>query len=135
MYDTHKYGEIARCEVERRALEKNIIVSRPAIEARYDLILDIEGEFYRAQVKYADQDSRKSQNAIVLDLRKQCRNNGKTKKYSKEEIDVVLVYLPKIDNVLWIGPELFHERSTINLRLALPKKRNAKIIMANDLIW
>jgi hypothetical protein len=118
-------------------LEKGILVSKPVIEARYDLLLDCHGTFYRAQVKYADGTASKSANAVPLNLQKQCRGNGKTKVYTRDEVDVILVYVPKIDKVLWIGPEIFHGKSTIQIRLSPPKKKQTgkNLHLAEMLVW
>ena len=101
-------------EVQLRAAELGALVSLPTIEARYDLVIDFEGRLYRAQVKYADDMT--NSNSVILDLRKETRGDGKKKVYTKEEIDVLLVYVPKADEVLWIGPDKFDGRKSITLR-------------------
>jgi hypothetical protein len=135
MYETHQKGEIASCEVQRRAIEKGFIVSKPTTEARYDLLLDDGLKIHRVQVKYADAEGT-DVDSTELDLRKECRNNGKSKVYTKDEIDLVLVYVPRIDNVICLGPELFHNRKTITVRFAPSGKYfGKKQHFANDLIW
>jgi hypothetical protein len=136
MYQTHRKGEIACCEVKRHALDKDVIVSKPEIEARYDLVLDVDGKLYRAQVKYVDRAPSGCVGSIEVDLRKQCRNNGKTKKYSEKEVDVVLAFLPSTRQILWIPPSLFSGRSSISFRTEPAKNGQKKgVLMAQDYVW
>lgn len=137
MYITYKKGELSHLKVEIRALEKDFIVCYPKVEARFDMILvSSEGKCYRCQIKYLDQENRASQNSLYLDLRKETRNNGKKKTYSLEEIDVVLAYVPRIEKIIWVGPELFHNTQSITFRLRPPKNnQKSKIRMINDFIW
>jgi hypothetical protein len=133
MHSTFEKGEIAMLKVQLRALEKGVVVSKPTVESRYDLILDFNGKLFRAQVKYAGDELG---GAVQLDLRKETRNNGKKKVYLATEIDAVLVYIPQIDAVLWLPPDKFHGKQSINIRFN-PCKNHQKsgISLANDLRW
>jgi hypothetical protein len=127
---TDAKGEIASLRVRIEAFKKGATVSLPSTPARYDLVLDYHGKLYRAQVKYADCKAVRAQGALQLDLRKRKRL------YTRDEIDVVLVYVPQIDKICWIPPELFHNRATLMLRL-LPTRNGQKkgCVMAHDFIW
>ncbi|MCI0485271.1 MAG: group I intron-associated PD-(D/E)XK endonuclease [Blastocatellia bacterium] len=93
-------ADIARLKVEMRALEKGIICSRPVVEGtRYDCILDTGSKLYRAQVKYANGKSSNTEGVVQVNLRKEIRKN-RNAAYTDSEIDVLLVYVPKIDSVL-----------------------------------
>ena len=133
MFSTHKKGEIAQLQVQLRATEMGIVVSRPTTEARYDMILDTDAGLERAQVKYAD---RWNGDAISIDLRRDTRNSGIKKTYDRREIDVVYVYVPEKEVVLRLTPELFHQRKSINIRFS-PAKNNqkARTLMSEDFIW
>ena len=136
-------GEIARLKVVQRAIEKGCIPSRTIESARYDLILDDGTIRYRAQVKYADGKMGHSTGAVVANLRRQkgddrnlkyCRSSSRT--YTTEEIDAVLIYVPKVDSVCWFGPEHFLNKPSIAVRYEFPKngyKKNVK--MVKDFIW
>ena len=114
-------GQIARLKVELRAAEKGAIVSVPTTpDARYDLIVDWLGRLYRAQVKYAGGISAKCQGVSIVGLTKGERGE---KRYSSDEIDVLLVYLPCADQVCWLGPEIFHGKTAVQIR-HLPAKNN-----------
>lgn len=133
MFETYQKGIIAELKVQLRAAEKGFIVSRPTTEARYDLIIDTGDERLRVQVKYADA---KIGQAIHLDLRKQTRNRGPRKTYTADEVDLILVYLPTLDLVSALKPEMFQGKGSISLRLAPPKrKQNRRVLMAKELVW
>lgn len=137
MFINYKKGEIGHLKVEMRALEKDFIVCYPRIESRFDMVLvDPQGKCFRTQVKYTQREAKESDNAVVVDLRKSTRGCGKVKKYSKNEIDVILIYVHKIDKILWIIPDIFDGKSSLTFRLA-PSKNNQiqGIRNASDFIW
>jgi hypothetical protein len=81
-------------------------------------------------VKYSNGKSQHSQGAIRLDLRRRKRC------YTKEEIDVLLVYVPKTEKVYWFGPEYFHQRAALQLRIARTRNGQKKgCLMAESFIW
>lgn len=137
MYETHKKGELAQLKVEIRALEKDIVVCRPTTEARFDLVFVDESGCQRIQVKYADHtDRRHAGNGVELDLRRECRNDGNKKTYSRDEIDAVIVYLPAVDKLVWLGPEEFDGKSSITFRLAPSANGQKKgIRLVSDYEW
>ena len=79
MFETHQKGELAQLMVQARAVQKGFITSKPTVEARYDLVIDILGKLERTQIKYAD--SWVTDESLYLDLRKETRNNGRVKLY------------------------------------------------------
>lgn len=119
--------------VKLEAIRRGWNVAKPEIEDRYDLLLDDGIVIYKAQVKYVDSFVG---DALCLDLRKQCRNNGKTKTYSKAEIDVILIYVPKTGKFYWIGPELFEGKQILNFRLEPSKNGQVSgTRMLQDFEW
>src|SRR5947208_13718269 len=103
---TNRLGEIAVAKVVLRALETGVVISRPMIECRYDLVLDDGLKLYRTQVKYAGGSPPKQcQGVVQVGLRK-WRNDGRAviPYYTAKEIDLLLVYVRKIDKILWFGP-------------------------------
>ena len=127
---TEQKGQIALAKVLIEAARKGVVVSQPTTPARYDLILDMGGSFHRAQVKYAGGKSPRSQGAVRLDLRK------RKKCYTREEVDVLLVYVPGIDKVCWFPADLFHNRTGLFVRL-LPARngQKSKCLMADEFVW
>jgi hypothetical protein len=135
---TNLLGEYAIAKVLQRAIEKNVTVHRPLIECRYDLVLDDGLKLYRTQVKYAGRSSPKQcQGVVPLGLRK-WRNGGRsvTLFYSATEIDLLLVYVRRIDKILWFGPEVFDGRQNLQIRVEPTRNNQAKgCLMAADYVW
>lgn len=138
MNEMMKKAELARIKIELRALELEVVCSRPVTECggRYDCLIDWKGKIYRAQIKYADGfGSKLSGGKISLHLSKP-KGRGVSRPYTEDEIDVVLVYMPKLDQVLWIGPELFNGKHILTIRYEPSKSgRKEGCHMAQDLIW
>ncbi len=140
---TDQKVEIAKLKVELRAAQKGWITSRTIEGASYDLVLDDGCRLYRAQVKYASGKSVHSTGVVKVTL---IRNNGddrnmiyrrrKTKCYSAGEIDVVLVYIPFVDNVCWFNADIFEGRPNLYVRYA-PARSNQKqgITFAENHLW
>jgi hypothetical protein len=121
--DQIRKAEIAMVKVCLRALQLGAFVSKPVFEgARYDYIIEIGGKLYRAQVKYADGKHRSISGAVEVNLRKQIKKN-RNHPYDENEIDVLLVYVPKI---CWFGPEIFSGKQGISIRLVPHQKWSSK---------
>jgi len=121
--DTNGKGEYAMLRVKQLALERNISLSAPTMaNCRYDLVVDCGERLVRAQVKYADAKSVHSTGCVQLDLRKITRGNKLGKLfYTAKEVDVLIVYLPKIDKLLWFESLYFHNKQAIIIRFEPPK--------------
>ncbi len=123
-------GQLAFLKVQIEAAKKGAVVSVPTVPARYDLVIDYQGKLHRAQVKYADGKAPRSEGAIRLDLRR------RKKCYTRDEIDVVLVYVPQIDRICWFAPEVFHEKASLFLRLQPAKNGQQRgCRMLDGFIW
>lgn len=134
--DQLKKADLARLKIEMRALELGVICSRPVVEGtRYDLILDAEGRLYRAQVKYGDGRTPKVKGAVYVNLRKEIRKE-KNRPYSQDEIDVLLIYLPKVDKICWFGPEIFNAKGSLSIRIVPSKNGQIKhCLPAEKYFW
>ncbi len=135
---TNFLGEYAIAKILLRCLEKGFGCSRPTIECRYDLVLDDGIKLYRTQVKYAGGASPKHCKGMVpVGLRK-WRTDGRPPipYYTAAEIDLLLVYVRRIDSILWFGPEVFDGRKRLFIRVE-PTLNNQKkgCLMAADYIW
>jgi PD-(D/E)XK nuclease superfamily protein len=129
-------AEIAMMKVGIRALQLGASVSKPIFEgARYDYIIERDGKLYRAQVKYADGKQTKTVGAVQVNLRKQIKKN-KNHPYTDNEIDVLVVYIPKIDKICWFGPEVFCGKQGLSIRIAASKNGQSKgCFAAEDYLW
>ncbi|MBV9848068.1 MAG: hypothetical protein JO250_00125 [Armatimonadetes bacterium] len=136
--DTNDKGEYALLKVKQIALERGICLSAPTMaNCRYDLVVDCGERLVRAQVKYADGIVARSTGNVQLDLRKVTRGNKRGKTCdTAQEVDALLVYVPKIDRVLWLEEPYFHGKQNIVIRIA-PSKNNQKknCLLAEDFFW
>jgi hypothetical protein len=134
--DQMRKAEIAMMKVGIRAMQVGAFVSKPIFEGcRYDYIIKRDGKLYRAQVKYADGKLRRTAGAVYLNLRKQIKKN-KNCPYSDSEIDVLVVYVPKIDKICWFGPEIFSGKQNLSIRIAPTKSGRVKgCLAAEDYLW
>ena len=141
--NTIRKGEIACLQFELEAIRRDYIVSKPITEERYDRIIDIDGELKRIQVKYADSSDKQSDNNIVVKLStvakpKSFKKNSKylSKRYTQDEIDAVVAYVPKLDKFLWVDAVEFKNKAAINIRLAPSKNGQTKgCNFVDSFIW
>lgn len=126
--------ELALLKVQLRALEVGAIVNRPVVEGtRYDLVIDYEGCLYRAQVKYADSSR---DDAFTVSFQSSANGKVTQKFYKKSEVDVILVYAPKVDKLLWLNIEDVEGRSTMAFKLRPSKNNQSKgCHVVDDYIW
>ena len=107
-------GKIAELKIELAATQKGYIVSHPHVDCYYDLILDPgtkKSDIFRAQIKYCNR-----LHGNNLELRLDSRN-GKRLHYSGSWIDVILVYVPKIDRILIYNQKHFHKKNRLTINL------------------
>jgi len=136
--DGNTKGLFAQEKVILRAIEKGVTVSRPICETcRYDLILD-DGKLWRVQVKYAGGKSSHTEGAVMVALRT-WNHKGPTKKnkvYSSTEVDALLVYVPRLDKVLWFDAGVFAGKTALSVRVTPTKSNQRKRChFAESYIW
>ena len=135
---TNRLGEFAIAKVVLRAIEKDVDVFKPVVECRVDLVLDDGLKLYRTQVKYAGGSSPKRCHGVVKVGLQKWRNDGRAiiPCYTADEIDLLLVYVRKIDRILWFGPEVFDGRDRLHIRLEPARNNQQKgCLIAEDYIW
>ncbi|MHA2279794.1 MAG: group I intron-associated PD-(D/E)XK endonuclease [Promethearchaeota archaeon] len=126
-------GEIACSKFECRALEKEIIISKPNLDCSYDRIVDIDGKLFKVQVKYAGQERK---GCVIANVTKTCRKREQKVAYEIDEIDVIVVYIPMWDKVLWLPQEAWAKKKAVALRTELTKNGQSKYcLFAKDYIW
>lgn len=102
--------------LELREAGEHVFVSVPTNpECRYDMVVDWRGKLYRAQVKYAGGVCANIRGVAVVSLTKGKRGE---RRYTSDEIDVLLVYVPVVDKLCWFGPEIFHGKAKMHIRYA-----------------
>lgn len=133
---TRVKGELACLKFDLRALEKGGISSKPLMEVPYDRVLDLDGRLYRVQIKYANSKGRTAEGALHLSLRR-TSHTGKISFYKDSEVDILVVYIPMLDKLCWIGDKTaFINRNSLELRYAPPKNNQKKgCRLIKDYIW
>jgi len=137
-FTTNQKGSLALLKVQQRALERGAIVSLPTTDnCRYDAIIDQGGRTSRVQIKYANRTGGEGEGAVSVELTSSHRS-GKLSSdcYTAEEIDALVLYVPRIDKILWFGPEIFAGRHVLYIRLEPSKNGQKKgCLFAQDYIW
>jgi hypothetical protein len=128
-------GQLAISKAELRAIELGYLPSRPVFDARYDLIIDDYKSLYRIQVKYADGKPSQSNGAVVVKLAYENRKK-EVYTYQQEEVDGLLVYIPKVDKLCFFQHKVFVGKRNLCIRLEKPKNNQKKgIVFAEDYYW
>lgn len=132
---TNIKGQLAVSKAEMRAFDLGFIPSRPLYDSRYDLIIDNRKSLIRVQVKYGNGKSSSSQGAVVVKLDYENRTKNHFE-YKHEEVDALVVYLPKIDKLCYFPLKIFEGKRKLSIRLDKPKSNQInKIIFAKDYFW
>lgn len=128
-------GQLAVSKAELRAFELGFIPSRPLYDSRYDLIIDDHKKIMRVQVKYGNGKSSNSQGAVVVKLDYENRLKQHFE-YNKNEVDALVVYLPKVNNLCFFPLKVFEGKRKLTIRIEKPKINLSKgIIYAKDYYW
>jgi len=123
-------GQIAQLKVEQRCAELSYAVSIPTTPERYDLIIDINGNMHRTQIKYADAPGKNRGSVRIM-----C-GAVKNKPYTRAAIDIMVVYVPVMDRVLWLPAEIWEDKRSITLRYMMRKGSAGRpSINAWEYIW
>lgn len=136
--NTIQKGMLAELKVQQRAMELGMTVYVPTDHsARYDAVIDDGQHLYRAQVKYCDSPAGCCQGAVSLELTSSHRSGKLSYRgYTSKEIDVLLVYVPRVEKILWLEPKVFEGRPRIQIRLEPTKNGQVKnCLFADDYVW
>jgi hypothetical protein len=133
---TNQKGYIAENRALMRAIELGYSIYKPVMNARCDLILEeTNGKLIKVQVKYGDGKVTHSQGSVMVKLGYE--NRKKTMyTYQSHEVDALVVYIPKIDKLCFIPPNLFLGKVKIHIRHTEPRNGQKKgIVYAHDYYW
>lgn len=120
MLNNLKKGELAQLKCQLKSIEKGYSCSVPTnLHGRYDLLIDTNKAILRTQVKYCDSKVYKRKNILLLTF-----SGLRHTVYNKNEIDLILCYLPLIDKILAFWPNKFHNKSNILIHLTNPNSKN-----------
>lgn len=124
-------GEIAQLKVQQRAVELGYTVSIPTVDCRYDLIIDDNSTLTKAQIKYADGTAQGKSIRVNL----VSKHKNKKQRYKKEEIDIVLVYVPKIGKILQLKADQFHDKANVDIRIEKIEGNASRFNWYEDYLW
>lgn len=129
-------GQLAVLKTETHAIELGFIPNRPSIDCRYDVIIDDGHKLWRVQIKYANGTSSHTTGSVIAKLAYETRRRRKTYTYSEDEVDALVVYIPKIDKLCWFPCEAFVGKKILSIRLEPPLNgQKTKIFYAHDYFW
>lgn len=129
-------GQLAVSKAETHAMELGLVPSRPLMDCRYDLIVDDGKILWRVQVKYANGKSKNSVGSVTANLAYETRHRKLVYTYNSDEVDALIVYIPKIDRLCWFPCEIFAGKKELSIRLAPPLNgQKTKIYYAHDYFW
>lgn len=121
MIDTRVKGELTELKCQLFCLEKGYIISKPILDnARYDMVVDYNGKFYRIQIKTSRWMSEEHE-GFVFNCKSQhsVAGGNKIMKYSPDEIDF---FMTEFENEYYLIP-CDKARSEMKLRFK-PTKNN-----------
>ena len=130
--NTSQKGDIGEAVVIAEATKKGYSVLIPLSgHKQYDLVLDKNNKLLRIQVKFSSGDG---EVVKVKGKHSSGREPYVTGKYTKNEIDAIIVYDASLNKTFFIPAEILGEgRNAIWLRVKEPKtKEYKKIIWAKD---
>ena len=130
--NTQQKGELAQLRAELRALEKGFVAARPQVVTRYDLLIDDGSKIWRVQVKYADGKAANTDNAVLASLSAVDRHNNTTL-YTIKEVDAFVIYVPKVDEVLWLPADIGCGKTKLQIKTGGRRQTNS--LWYEDYIW
>ena len=150
--DTQMKGFLAEHKFVEECAKRNIPVSRPLWDLRYDFIVEDKGSLLKVQVKYIGRRKtgiksyEKLKDKGVICVNAYSVNNSKnnpSKKhgtkvpYTKEEIDVIAAWSEEVEKFLWIPIESLEGKATKHFKITelLVKQGKGKVTYARDYYW
>jgi len=116
-------------------MELGWIPSRPLYDSRYDMIIDDGKKLWRIQVKYANGKPSNTTGAVVVKLEYNDRTQH-SYTYNYKEVDALVVYIPRINRLCWLPPEVYVGKKRLSVRIKAPKNGQKRhLVLASDYLW
>ncbi|TFH10170.1 MAG: hypothetical protein E4H14_03080 [Candidatus Thorarchaeota archaeon] len=129
MSKTNTQGKIAESKIVHEYVKRNVKVAIPySLDVSYDLIIDINNQFKRVQVKSAESDD----HLLRVKLQRTYKlGNNKTvyRNYSKDDFDWLAVHDRRTDQCYLVPSEACHNKGKLNLRLQPTRNGRRKGIL------
>lgn len=136
MMNSNWKGQLATTKAQVRAIELGYLVSIPIMDYRYDLVLDDGKKLWRVQIKYANRSSSNATGSVTVNLAYETRGRRHVYTYQDDEVDALVVYVPKIDRLCWFPCEAFIGKKALSIRLEPPlNQQKTKIYYASEYFW
>jgi hypothetical protein len=114
MYDRHQSGKVSEFYVAFELSNQGFDVYFPTGNPRYDLIAEKENKRYFIQVK----SGLKKAEELKINL----RGNSDTKRYSKEDVDLIIIHERSENAVIYLPIEEIEGQVSVCFRYNPPKK-------------
>ena len=130
---TNQKGAIAEEVISAEAAKHGIIVLRPNVDARYDLVFDTGSSLLRVQCKCGALDADASVIKVNLESTWYTPTGYVKNRYLAGEVDLFAVYCGDEDRCYLLPAERLTGRRAIHLRLTEPRnKQRACVNLASD---
>jgi prevent-host-death family protein len=132
-HTTNQKGAIAEEVIAAEATKLGVIVSRPNIDARYDLIFDTGSSLLRVQCKWGRLDAHEGVIKVNL-VSSWCIPSGYARStYKAGEVDLFAVYCHELNRCYLLEADALVDRRTMYLRLSEPRNaQRACVNLASD---
>jgi prevent-host-death family protein len=117
---TNQKGAIAETAIAAEATKLGIVVSRPNVDARYDLIFDIGSRLLKVQCKWA----RHRGDVVAVQIRGNWYSPGRgyiRSSYRTDEVDAIAAYCMELGSTYLLPIEVFAGQGMAHLRLGSTK--------------
>jgi len=94
-------GDVAESKVQTDLIEQGVHVALPLQSLSYDLVAEVDGEFYRVQVKRAPLKEDGVSKAQIKRSGRDYDNDGDQRKYGLDSFDVLAVWCVEWDEVAY----------------------------------
>ena len=119
-------GNLGELKAATEFVQSGITVSFPfGDNARYDMIIDIDGELKKVQVKYSDSSTDNDSFVCRCTSSKNHTTNKVCDTYI-DDIDYFVFYLPEINTCCLVPIEVIGNKTVFTLRNSIPKNNQVK---------
>ena len=130
---TNQKSAIAEAMISAEAAKHGILVSRPNLDTRYDLVFDTGTSLLRVQCKCGALEADASVIKVNLESTWYTSTGYVRNTYAAGEVDLFAVYCAELNRCYLIDGERLVERRAIHLRLSEPRnKQRACVNLASD---
>lgn len=123
--NTKSKGNIGEIKIASEFIKWGCFVSFPfGDNARYDLVVDINGELKKVQVKYVDVKDADAYKCPCVSS----KNHTTNKKLDiyKNDVDFICFYITEIDTCVIFPIKFIGDKKSINLRIDSAKNKQTK---------